>query len=550
MSKVFDFDIEAQNVLYGFLSNIKSTNWKSWLNLSTKEEYEQYLLNNSGFSSFSEILEKDTLDSKSFSIEIDSFLQNYTSSDPIILCHTSGTTNSDISALKWFHMSKDIIGRYWAPGMQAIFESSGLTPEKSAVIFVPSRTNLDGIQSLDDRQYLSLYSSEFSQRTMLSLIKPHSYLFYEYKRSKDLEIISKILSLKDIAVISAPALTILGWADIEKLQKGLSNSIAKNKERFNSISDYNPKDNSTDTDLMNLIKREGVNKVARIIQEKLSEKFRETTIIFSTSSLSEPDWMLIRKFMQWTKGEEKFTNLYVASEVGPIASSLGNFEVSRANSMYLFPLTLSALEYKGKKEIASRTENSIGKLLISRFNNEKILPNIDLGDIIKIKSQRALPIIDGTILRAKFEIKYPLLISKKITLSNHFTIHAGDFFNFDQFEIYNPRQLLNCLNSHCLSNFECLLLSKTNDSTFKLILPRKTNSNCGDLDFLQKTIINCSQLNNLNTAISNGTLNIELINDNPVDFLTTRSKMLNNVRNGKLLKGILKKWALYYIEIN
>ena len=100
-------------------------------------------------------------------------------------------------------MSKDIVSRYWAPGMQAIFESSGLNSEKSAVIFVPSRTNLDGINYLNDKQYLSLYSSEFSQRTMLSIIKPHSYLLHEYKMSKDLDVISKILSLEEIAVISA-----------------------------------------------------------------------------------------------------------------------------------------------------------------------------------------------------------------------------------------------------------------------------------------------------------------------------------------------------------
>ncbi|MCJ7647911.1 MAG: hypothetical protein MUP85_04810 [Candidatus Lokiarchaeota archaeon] len=540
MNKVFDFDKEAQEVLNSFLFGITKTDWKSWLKLSTKEEYEEYLLKNSGFSSFSEILEKENLDSKTFSIDINSFIQNYSSPDPIILCHTSGTTNSNINALKWFHMSKDIVSRYWAPGMQAIFESSGLNSEKSAVIFVPSRTKLDGIKYLDSKQYLSLYSSEFSQRTMLSIIKPHSYLLHEYKKSKDLDIISKILSLEDIAVISAPAITILGWADIEKFQKGLSNSIAKDKEKFNY----------TESNLINLIKREGLKKASKIIQKKLSDKFSDATIIFSTSSLSESDWMLIRKFMRWKKGEEKFTNLYVASEVGPIASSLGDFDVSRANSMYLFPLTLDVLEYKGKKELVSRTENSIGKLLVSRFNNEEILSNIDLGDIIKIKSPHGLPIIDGTILRAMFELKYPLLISNKIPLSNHYTTHAGDYFIFDHFEIYNPRNLLNCLNSHCSSNFECLLLTKTNDSTFKLILPKEINSNCRDLDFVKKTIFNCAHLNSLKAAISNDQLKIELINDTPIDFLAARSEMLTNVRNGIMPKGILKKWPLYYIEIN
>ncbi len=540
MSGVFDFDEETQIILNNFLFDVGSTDWKSWINLSTKEEYEEYILKNSGFSSFSEVLQQKNLDSKAFSIDINTFIKDYDSSDAIVLCHTSGTTNSDITALKWFHMSKDIVSRYWAPGMQAIFESSGLTSKKSAVIFVPSRTNLDGIKDLDDRQYLSLYSSEFSQRTMLSIIKPKSYLLYEYKKSKDLDTISKILSMDDISVISAPAITILGWSDIEKLQKGLTKSIDELKTKTNSNQNV----------LINLIKQEGIKKASKLIQEKLSEKLSGAIIIFSTSSLSEQDWTLIRKFMRWKKAEEKFTNLYVASEVGPIASSLGDFDVSRTNSMYLFPLTLDVLEYKGKKDLISRTENSIGKLLVSRFNNEEILTNIDLGDIIKIKTQNGLPQIEGTILRAKFELKYPIMISNKIALPNRYTIYAGEHFIFDHFEIYNPRHLLNCLNLNCSSNFDCLLLTETNRSIFKLILSKNIDAECADLEQIKKTILDCSQLKSLKTAIINDQIKIELISDKTIDFLAARSDMLEYVRNGKMPKGILKKWPLYVLLQN
>ncbi|MFX0059134.1 MAG: hypothetical protein ACFE85_17105 [Candidatus Hodarchaeota archaeon] len=539
MSKIYDFDKETQAILNDFLFDISSTDWRKWLKFSTKEEYEEYLLENSGFSSFSEVLEQKVLNSKEFSIDINTFIKDYRAPNAIILCHTSGTTNSNIKALKWFYMSKNTIRRYWAPGMQAIFESSGLTPKTSAVIFVPSRTNLDGIKDLDGRKYLSLYSSEFSQRTMLSIIKPNSYLLHEYKRCKDLDTISKILSMEGISVISAPAITILGWADIEKLENGLYKSILNFKEKSNG-----------DNELISLVKREGIKIAAKLIQEELSNKLSGATIIFSTSSLSERDWNFIRKFMHWKRGEEKFTNLYVASEVGPIASSLGIFEVSRRNNMYLFPLTLGLLEYKGKKNLISRTESKIGKLLISRYNNDEILYNIDLGDIIKIKNQNGLPQIDGTILRAKFELKYPIMISNNISLPNQYTIYAGDHFIFDQFEIYNPRHLLNCLNSKCSSNYDCLLLTKSNNSIFKLIIRKNINSGCTDLENIKNIILNCSQLESFKTAINNDQINIEIIDDKPIDFLATRSDMLENVRNGKMPKGILKKWPLYYVEIN
>ena len=73
------------------------------------------------------------------------------------MCHTSGTSDSNINGLKWFHMTKSIIQQLWAPGMQAIFESSGLKSNSSAVIFIPSRMNFDGIQSYKDKKYISLY---------------------------------------------------------------------------------------------------------------------------------------------------------------------------------------------------------------------------------------------------------------------------------------------------------------------------------------------------------------------------------------------------------
>ncbi|MFX0141314.1 MAG: hypothetical protein ACFFDN_47180, partial [Candidatus Hodarchaeota archaeon] len=483
--------------------------------------------------------------SRSFSIEISSFLNSYNFKEPLILCHTSGTTNSKISQLKWFHMTKKLIERVWAPGMQAIFESSGLDSKSSAIIFVPSRMKFDGINNVNGKEYISLYSSEFSQRVMLSVLKPKKYLFYEYKKANDLEIISKILNLHDIAVISAPAITILKWANKKKLYEEIKKSL-KNSKTCNSF-----ESNS----LINLIKREGVNSASNKIYNLLSDKLSDATIIFSISSLNQTDWELIRKFMKWEKGKEKFTNLYVASEIGPFAASIteGDYEISRSNQMFVFPLTLPIIEKKGERSLISRSTNKIGKLYVSRSNNGHALINIDIGDVIYIKNQKALPKIDGKILRAGFNLKYPINISKKVKISSNYNVCAGDFFSFGKFDIIEPRNLLNCLNRTCQNNMDSMLLigsaNKINENQpWKLVLKVNQNSNCETPnDFIEK-MSKCSKVQGIYKAINENYLEIELIDELPVDFIKTRSEMLSKVRKGQIPKGILKKWPLYILN--
>ena len=183
-----DFDEKIQKKFNESFSDIKKINWKSWLEIRSREEYEELSLKLSGLSSVEDIFNKiksGLTDSRSFSIKIDDYLEKNKISKPLIFCHTSGTTNSNLSMIKWFHMTKDIVKRQWAPGMQAIFESSGLNSKSSAIVFVPSRLKFDGIRTYKDKKYISLYSSEFSQRIMLSVIKPKSYLLYEYKNSSN-----------------------------------------------------------------------------------------------------------------------------------------------------------------------------------------------------------------------------------------------------------------------------------------------------------------------------------------------------------------------------
>ena len=329
--EAYDFDKDVQKVFDKSFSDISHIDWKEWLNISSKDEFETLAVKLSGLDKVNDLLnriKKEKTNSRSFSVNLDTYIEDYDGFDPLILVHTSGTTDSSLAGIKWFHMTKSTIERLWAPGMRAIFESSGLTSKGSAVIFVPSRLNLDGINESNKSQYISLYSSEFSQRVMLSAIKPISYLLYEYKNSKNLEIISKILSLENLSVISAPAATILGWANIDKFRAGLEKSLG-----------VVPKNPSPMLEkLLKIIHYNGIDAASKKIQNLLSEKVSKATVIFSISSLNAHQWDLIRKFMKWEKGTEKFTNLYVGSEIGPFASSLGDNNLARSNKMYIFPV--------------------------------------------------------------------------------------------------------------------------------------------------------------------------------------------------------------------
>jgi len=538
-----DFDKEVQEYFDISFSNIKRVNWERWLDISTSEEYEELSLRLSGLSSVDGLFEKlntETTDSKQISLNLAVFLKNFEDSTIPILCHTSGTTNSEISALKWFHMSKDIVKRNWAPGMQAIFESSGLNRRSSAVIFVPSRIKIDGLQSYEGQKYISLYSSEFSQRVMLSIIKPSIYTFYEYKNSKNLEVISKILSLDNIAVISAPAITILGWANLEKFKIGIKKSLE------NLPKDKNPFLN----ELLSIIEKEGIEEASKIIQKRLSEKLSEATLIFSISSLSDHNWLMIRKFMGWEKGRERFTNLYVASEIGPFAASIsnGDFWLSRQNKMYVFPLTLPVLEYKNKRILISKISNQIGKLFVSRMGDSRAIININIGDIINVRNSEGLPQIDGNIIRSSFQLKYKVKLSDKIEITDNFKILAGDFFFLNDLIINQPRNLLNCLKVSCKLETDALLLIERKDNTWELVLPSDLKSNCINEEKILDIILKCPTQADLYQALKYKAINLKFIEDSPIDFVATREEILKKVREGQMPKGILKKWPLYVIS--
>ncbi|MFX1574708.1 MAG: hypothetical protein ACFFB0_18385 [Promethearchaeota archaeon] len=536
-----DFDSNLQQYFFKYFSDIETVDWKNWLKVNSREEYQELALKLSGLKELENLygkLQHEKTNSRDFSIQINSFIKNYEGNDPLVFCHTSGSTNSNIAGLKWFFFSKPLIQRLWAPGMRAIFESSGLTTNNSAIIFVPSRMSTDGLNQIAERRYISLYSSEFSQRIMLSLIKPKNYLFYEYKNSRNIEIISKILDMDNISIISAPALTVLNWADINKFKYGLQKSISSNSNKEELMS------NTT----FKLIKSKGLDAAAKAIQTRLSNKLSNSTLIFSITSLSKSKWSLLAKFMNWKKGKEKFTNLYVGSEIGPFASSL-SYDIARSNLMHVFPLTIPVIEYKGKRNLITQTTDKRGNLLISRFDNAKPLLNIDTGDIISVQINDKIPLIKGEILRNNFQLKYPLKISKKVRKPSIYEIFAGDFFSFKEFELVDPKNLLRCLKSKCgLQNDSLLLIkSESENRTWKLILPANINTICKTKEDYLTQFFNCPHEKSFQQAIKENNIELELIDDSPIDFLASREKIVSKVRRGQIPKGILKKWPIYIV---
>ena len=79
------------------------------------------------------------------------------------------------------------------------------------------------------------------------------------------------------------------------------------------------------------------------------------------------------------------------------------------------------------------------------MEDNKPLVNIDIGDVIRIKSQEDLPLIDGKVLRDSFVLKYPIKISQNIMLPQNYKIMVGDYFDLPSFRFQKPRDLLECI---------------------------------------------------------------------------------------------------------
>ncbi|MGV9198770.1 MAG: hypothetical protein ACOC4M_08015 [Promethearchaeia archaeon] len=547
--KYFDFDRPLQEIFNAQFSELKTVDWKNWLHITSKEEFVDLALKNSGLNEIDNIfnlVKTQTTSSRDFAINPSQFLSHYSANDIPILTHSSGTTNPAIENLKWFHMSSKLIQRLWAPGMRAIFESGNLTEDSSAIIFVPSRLEIDGIQERNNQEYISLYSLEFSQRVALAVINPRSYVFFPYKESYSLRTIAYILELKNISTISTSFLTILGWANHKKMKEKFRLSLK-------NINRYTVK-NETLERLLNLIEEEGLDKATSEIQKKLSEKIKGSFLISGISSLTRHK-KVIHDFMQWKENRDRYINLYVASEIGPFAASIQaahNLKMEKfvkrdSNIMQVFPLTLPVIQEGDHFKLLIETSRQVGKLYTSRMHDSKPLINIDIGDVIFIESYEP-PQIGGTILRAGFELEYPIKLTEKVEIPTNSNIYVGDYFDLAELEIINPKNLLDCIVSKIQINIDSLLMVRTGreDKPWNFVLPSYELSSESEInDRLIEIIKDCPHGDKLADAINTEIMAITFTDEDPVDYLRTREEILKKVRSGKFPKGILKKWPLY-----
>jgi hypothetical protein len=541
----YDNDQPLQRVFNTLYSDTNLVDWRHWLTLSCKEEYETLSIKRSGLSSVDNLFDKlinEKTDATQYYTRMETLIES-TTQEPIVACHTSGTSGDDISTLKWLHMTKELVQQLWAPGMQAIFETSGLDRKSKAAIFVPSRIHYDGLSQIEGKKVIRLYSSEFSQRLVLALIHPTGYLLDEYQNATDLKTITHLLSMEQLDVISAPATTLLKWADRRRLCRGIRQSY-KHYSRAGS-------DSPEIEEIVSTIQKLGFEAAARKLQQRLAGLLMKACAIFGISSLKPDEWNMIRKFMDWRREATRLTNLYVGSEIGPLAANLRAEPTCQrfSEEMSVFPLTVVAIKHRGIVEPISRCKHRRGRLLVSRRSTYHPIFNIDPGDIIQVTSQDGLPRIAGIILREAFPLKSKPKLFLKTSMAEEYTVYVGDYFDLGELEIINPRSILHCLAENRLVqlNQPMVLRPGKEKNTWIWTLKIRSNSHLTAQD-IQRQLTCCIPEPSIQSALQKKWLKIEPIEHSPVQTSMPRIALLHEVRQGTRPKGALKKWPLYWIR--
>lgn len=555
-SSRFDFDPATQVALDAQFGNLACPDWRGWLDIGSLAEFEEAVFHYSGVPATVgavQAMRGQVTTGRSLSVAVGHYLQAPGTPAMPVICHTSGTSGG---ALKWFPFSRELVQHTWGPGMRAIFETSGLDARGSAIIFVPSRIEDDGVARRHGKQPVFLYSAEFSQRLVLSLVKPAGYLIDAYRNATSLEKIAGMLALENVAVVSAPALTLLKWADREKLRQGIEASRARLKHDSSSMQAAGGAERQALADLVDLVDREGGDAATAVIQGRLSDHLAGATAIFSSSSLSPAQWQAIRDFFQWPAGAERVTNLYVASEIGPFAASIHPDADPAGGSppMLVFPVTVPTLESRGKRTFLWEVPDGHGELAVSRvtglarYYQRPWVPNLLTGDVVELVPGEGAPRITGKILRAAFPLKRAVTIAPYATVPvpTPHEVLVGDYFELDFADVSNSRELLRALQRElAVPSGASLLLTRELDKPWEMVVPTRHARPAGDevLEALRA----CPSGRALARAVAQGTLEVTCVAEDPVAPEVAREEIVAAVRAGKLPKGALKRWPLYVV---
>ena len=92
-----------------------------------------------------------------------------------------------------------------------------------------------------------------------------------------------------------------------------------------------------------------------------------------------------------------------------------------------------------------------------------------------------------------------------------------------------------------------MLLLRNSEHNWRLYISPKNSTECGTQNEVYNKILECSENTGLSEAIQRQVIRVKTVTQSPVDFTVPRTEILTKVRNGKLPKGILKKWPLYLL---
>ncbi|MBN2150359.1 MAG: hypothetical protein JW839_02820 [Candidatus Lokiarchaeota archaeon] len=470
------------------------------------------------------------------SVDPDEFFSTLPEGTTGIACHTSGTSGG---AVKWYPMTRDIVSRLWLPGMRAIYESSGMTGAATPIVFVPSRAAGDGLERRGTARNVRLYSSEFSQRLVIAAFLPSRYLVAEYKNATSVPVIGRMLDLDSVSIVSAPSATVLGWASEKVLEKGLVASMDHTDPT------------SLDGEAAMLAKRLAIgdpSQVALEVRNRLSEKLSDATVIFSTSNLTNGQWAKIRAFMRWSPGIDRFTNLYVGSEVGPFAGSIGHDRVGHTacNEMRVFPLTLPCVDTGKELLVISRVKQKRGRLLVSRIGHGRLFLNVDTGDFLQGISEDGLPVLRGDVQRDEFPLKPSATLPSLLRDLVGYQIYAGDRFAIDGGEITNPARLIECLSGRGYPVIEPLIFLEpaSPGGSWKVLAHVKGAIAGNNARDWRTAILSCTGSSSNGNGLEGVPIECDVLPQDPWDG-PSRKKTLEAVRKGTLPKGALKRWPAY-----